>query len=288
MLTDSHAHLFFDEEYKPINPSRTPSTELTPEAIVKRAYQNGVATIINVGTDVEKSKRAIEQVDQLGRLGVKLYATIGIHPHEGVNYPTKELELQKDIEALKDLYLLNQSLVVGVGECGLDFFFEYNAGFVESGLTVEEKKQAQIKIFEAQINLAKELSLPLIVHCRDAWPEMMSYLNQFKGVLHCYSGNTEITKQVLESDQFISFAGNITYPKNDWLRESLKMIPLDRILIETDSPFLAPHGKRGLPNEPANVKEVAECIAEVKGIIFEEVARQTTENAKKVFNIGSL
>ncbi|OGE30961.1 hypothetical protein A2631_04750 [Candidatus Daviesbacteria bacterium RIFCSPHIGHO2_01_FULL_44_29] len=283
-LTDSHAHLYFDKLRDQL------------DLVLENAVANGLGIIINVGVDVETSKEAVRQTidfrlrgndKESGNNSLKIYSTIGIHPHEGVNYPTKESEIQNDLEALKDLYLNNQSLVVGIGECGLDFFFEHNAGFVESGLIVEEKKKSQMRLFEAQIVLVNELQLPLIVHCRDAWTEMLPYLNQFNGVLHCYSGNTKITKQVLETNLYISFAGNITYPKNDWLRESLKMIPLERVLIETDSPFLAPQSKRGQPNEPANIREVAERVAQVKGISVEEVARQTTQNVIKVFNLNA-
>ena len=142
----------------------------------------------------------------------------------------------------------------------------------------------------------KKLNLPLIIHCRDdrskdpenseAWDDTLEILGDQSAILHCYSGLSHNTSYILHTTNLtVSFAGNITYPKNEYLREAVKLLPLDRIVLETDSPFLAPQSKRGQRNEPSSVKEIAELIADLKGVSFEEVASQTTQNAKSVFNI---
>lgn len=157
-------------------------------------------------------------------------------------------------------------------------------------------KDLQRKLFQAQIDLAKKLNLPLVVHCRDdrskdpqnseTWDEVLNMVGEHPTILHCYSGLLHTTNYLLRTTNlFISFAANITYPKNEYLREAAKIIPLNKILLETDSPFLAPQSKRGQRNEPSAVKEIAELIADLKGISVEEVADQTTQNAKKIFNI---
>lgn len=271
MLIDTHAHLFFENLKDHL------------DEVLENASSVDLSFIINIGVDLDTSLEAIQQA-KLNKRQVKIYSTIGLHPHDSSNPVINEVNIQDYIEKLKQIYLESKQFIVGIGECGLDFYREVN----------NQTKALQRIVFEKQIDLAKELNLPLIIHCRDAlstgsgpsaWDEMIPYLNGLKGILHCFSGNSEVTKKVLQSDLYISFAANITYPKNDYLRESAKLIPLDRLLIETDSPFLSPQDKRGETNEPANVLEVAKCLAEIKEVSLKEVSIQTSRNAVQIFNL---
>lgn len=268
-LVDTHAHLYWDSFQKDF------------DEMIQRAIDAGVSAIINVGVDVEKSQEALRQAQ--GKLSEKLsfFSTIGIHPHESLKYASSEI-LQKDIEELEKIYLSNPAKVVALGECGLDF--------------LSESKDLQKKLFQAQIDLAKKLNLPAIVHCRDdrsqdpqnseAWDEVLKMIGDQSAILHCYSGLPRTTNYVLQTTNLtVSFAANITYPKNEYLREAAKILPLDKILLETDSPFLSPQGKRGQRNEPSTVKEIAQLIADLKEISLQEVAEQTTKNVKQILRL---
>lgn len=270
-LVDTHAHLYWDSFQKDLY------------EMVQRSLATGISTIINVGVDVEKSQIALDQVKNTKwPKDLSVYSTIGIHPHEALKYASSEI-LQKDIEELEKMYLSNPARVVALGECGLDFL---------SG-----PKDLQKKLFQAQIDLAKKLNLPAVVHCRDdrsqdlqnseAWDEVLEMIGDQSAILHCYSGlpHTTLRLRSGQANLLVSFAANITYPKNEYLREAAKILPLDKILLETDSPFLSPQSKRGQRNESSSVAEIAQLIAELKGISLEEVAEQTTKNAGKVFKV---
>ena len=277
MLTDTHAHLYWDS-YK---------NDL--DEVIQRSLDAGVTTIINVGVDVEKSKEALKQIQETKwPSGMITYSTIGIHPHEALrllrhNVGVAQGKLSEEIEQLEQIYLSGPKTVVAVGECGLDY------------LGVSDKdKELQKKLFQAQIDLARKLNLPLIVHCRDdrsenpenseAWDEVLDLVGQHLTILHCYSGLSHTTNYILQTTNLIvSFAGTITYPKNDYLREAAKILPLDRIVLETDCPFLPPQSKRGTRNEPANISTIAELIANIKGVSIQEVSEQTTANASRIF-----
>lgn len=283
-LVDTHAHLYW-ESYK-----------ADFDEIIQRAVDAGVSTIINVGVDVEKSRMALDQIQNTNwPKGLSVYSSIGIHPHEAAKY--KDFDLQEDIIKLEEIYLSDPKIVVGIGECGLDYFFDSNPGFIPSTLSLEDIKLLQKRLFQAQIDLAKKLNLPLIVHCRDdrsknlenseCWDEVLEMIADQSAILHCYSGLAQTTQKASKkSNLFIAFAANITYPKNEYLRQAVKVLPLDRILLETDSPFLAPQSKRGQRNEPSSVLETAQLIADSKGISLEEVAGQTTQNAQKAFKVA--
>lgn len=275
MLVDTHAHLYWDSFREDF------------DEVIKRALDAGVSIIINVGVDVEKSKEAVQVSKKLALSGVEGYSTIGIHPHEALRFPLDKLgvtqgKLSEETEKLEEIYQSNPKKVVAVGECGLDY------------LGVDKQtKQLQRQLFQAQIDLAKKLNLPLIVHCRDdrsknpknteAWDEIIEKTRDHFGIYHCYSGLPTITDYLLRTTNFlVSFAGNLTYPKNEYLRGAVKIIPIDRIVLETDCPFLPPQSKRGTRNEPANVGEIAQMIAQIKNISLDEVANQTTENVKSL------
>lgn len=284
MLTDTHAHLYWDS-YK---------DDL--EEVLKRAGDTGITNIINVGVDSEKSKVALEQLDQLSSISpvIFFYSSIGIHPHEALKFSTDE-SIHNELTKLEDIYNSNPQKVVAVGEVGLDYFFENNPDFKPSSISTEETKNLQRKLFKKQVELAKKLDLPLLIHVRDdrsqnplnteCWDEALQMLSSSKGILHCYSGLEETLKKALQTNFLISFAANITYPKNGYLREAAKLTPLDKICLETDSPFLAPQSKRGQRNEPSSVLEIANLIAEIKGVSLEEVSNQTTQNVKKLFRL---
>ena len=259
----------------------------------------GVTTVINVGVDVDLSKKALEQVN--GTLAdipnLKAYSTIGIHPHESVKYLTNpDLSLDKDIASLEEIYLSDKTKVVAVGECGLDYL-EVDEK-MKGTFFPSEIKDMQKRLFQAQIDLARKLNLPLIVHCRDdkskdpsnseAWDEILEMISDHPTILHCYSGLDKTTQKVLKMpNTYVSFAATITYPKNDYLREAAKLLPLEKIVLETDCPFLPPQSKRGQRNEPAFVYEIAQLVADLKGISLEEVSAQTTANTVKIFAFPS-
>ncbi len=281
MLTDTHAHLYWD------------SFEEDFDLMLKRALDAGVSTIINVGVDVELSKIAAKQVEErLSKIpGLIFYSTIGIHPHEAVKYQDT-VSIRKDIEKLKQIYQSYPDQIVAIGECGLDYFFNNNPD--TTSLSANQQKDLQRELLQAQINLAVGLNLPLIVHCRDdrsentenseAWDEILNMIGNHPTILHCYSGLVKTTKKVLGlPNVLVSFAATLTYPKNDYLREAAKILPLEKIVLETDCPFLPPQSKRGERNEPANIKETAQLLGQLKGLSLEEVAQQTTQNATHLF-----
>ncbi|MBI4036483.1 TatD family hydrolase [Candidatus Daviesbacteria bacterium] len=252
MLADTHAHLYWD------------SFKDDFDEVIKKAVAAKVSYIINIGVDIKTSRKALEQVKNYPwPKGLRVLSTIGIHPHEALRLaPLAQGKL------LEEIYRSAPEKVVAVGECGLDYKD-----------IDEQTKKAQRKLFQAQIDLAKKLHLPLIVHCRDAWDEVLQMTKDHFGIYHCYSGLPSTTNLALNSTNFlVSFACNITYPKNDYLLEAIKLLPLDRIVLETDSPFLPPQIQRGKRNEPANVVEAAKVVAHIKNLSLEELARQTTTN----------
>ena len=280
-LIDTHAHLYWD------------SFEDDLGEVIKRSIDTGVTTIINVGVDVELSKKALTQTQ--GKLanipGLTAYSTIGIHPHEAIKY-SSDVSIRKDIEKLEQIYLSATADVTAVGECGLDYYFDPE--FSPSSLSAEQVKSLQRQLFQSQIDLAKKLNLPLIVHCRDdrsknpenseAWNEVLQMVGNHPTVLHCYSGLLPTTNYILQTPNLlVSFAATVTYPKNEYLREAIKILPLEKIALETDCPFLPPQSKRGQRNEPANILEIAQLVAELKGTSLEEIVEHTSTNVAKLF-----
>lgn len=296
MLIDTHAHLYWD------------SFKEDFDEMIQRAVDSGISGIINIGVDIKTSQQALDQTKNTRwPKGLSVYSTIGIHPHEAAKYaPFRQIysdrntfvqrNLAEDIAKLEEIFNNNSDKIVAVGECGLDFYFESNPGFTPPSIPPDQVKDLQKMLFQAQIDLAKKINLPLVVHCRDnrsknpqnsdCWNEIIEMTKDHFGIYHCYSGLPQTTNYLLQATNFfIAFAGNITYPKNEYLREAAKLIPLDRIVLETDSPFLTPQSKRGQRNEPSSVAEIAQLIADLKGISLKEAEEQTTSNAKKLFNI---
>lgn len=267
-MIDTHAHL----DFKEFDEDR--------EEVIKRAYEAGVEKIINVGCSPEHSQGAVD----LAQSYEQIYAAVGVHPHDAS---------QVNDEILNDLRKLAQSKkVVAIGEIGLDYYRK-NADPTLTAQIYADPKKIQKSAFIKQLNLAKELKLPVIIHCRDAYEDVLEMLNSFsegdsiRGVTHCFSGNRKFAKQFLNLGLYLSFTGAITYTKNPdaEIFQVIKEVPLDKIMIETDCPYLAPVPHRGERNEPAYVKFVAEKIAEIRKITFEKVERATTENAERLFRI---
>ena len=254
MLVDSHAHLGMPQ----FNGDR--------HQVIQRAIDRGVELIFTVGTDVMDCRKAVE----IARGNDRVFAIIGIHPHNA-----------KDVNehTLSELRALSQDdKVKAIGEIGLDFFRNLSP------------KEAQMARFRQQVHFARELNLPIVAHARDAHMEVLNILREesaweIGGVFHCFSGGYDVAKSCMDLDLFISIPGTITFKNSSDLREVIKKVPLDRILVETDCPFLAPMPFRGKRNEPAYVRITAMKLAEVKGLPFDEVARITSRNAKRAFRI---
>ncbi len=247
-MIDTHAHLDM----------------IKNEEDVKESVGN-LDYIITIGCDKEEIYKAIE----LSKKYENVYASIGFHP-----YDVKDIK-EEDIETLKELTLENEK-VIAIGECGLDYYRDITP------------KDIQHKFFEKQIKLAKELNLPLIVHSRSANDDTVKILEKYapypaSGIIHCFGGDIPMMEACVDMGFYISFAGNVTYPKADNLREVLKKVPLERLLLETDSPFLSPQKKRGKPNKPSNIFYTLEFVADFLGIDKEELEKITDENALRLF-----
>ena len=253
MLVDTHAHL----QWASFNKDR--------EEVISRAREAGVERIVNIGFDLEGSRKAVELAEKYNGL----YATVGFHPHNASQLNQSVLhELRKLSENPK---------VVAIGEIGLDYY--RNLSPIES----------QKKAFEAQLFLAEELKLPVVVHNRKAQTDTLKMLSKFEGkisgIMHCFSGDIEMAEWCVKSDFYISFTGPVTFPNSHELCRIAKWTDLNKILLETDSPWLAPQTKRGKRNEPAFLLFIAKKIAELKGISVDELAEATTENAREIFQL---
>jgi TatD DNase family protein len=245
---DTHCHLFLLEQ--------------EPLAVVESAKAAGVDRLICVGVDPETSERSLELADSVEGL----FATAGMHPHDADRW---DAETGARIEEL-----LGDPRMVAVGECGLDF------------LRMRSPVEDQLRCLNAHIALSNETGKSMVVHVRDAWPEVMRTLEQGSAervVIHCFSGDADIARECGARGYWISFAGNITYPKNEHLRQAARTIEIDRLLVETDAPFLTPQKLRGHDNEPANVMLVVEEVARVRGADPASIVVATAANARAAF-----
>ena len=257
-LIDSHAHIDF------------PQFADDREAMLVRARDAGVGTLLAIGTGPgpEKLDAALPFAEQHDWI----YTSVGIHPHEA-----KEVTPQHLDELAR---LAEHPKVIAWGEIGLDYFYDHSP------------RDVQATVFRSQMELAHTAKLPIIIHCRDAWDDCLALIEQhwrptgLAGILHCFTGTLDHAKRGLDMGFLISFAGNSTYPKTQNIREVAKEIPLDRMLIETDSPFLAPQPYRGKRNEPAYVVEVAKTLATVRNLAPEEIAAATAANFRRLFRIA--
>ncbi|OPJ55066.1 TatD family hydrolase [Alkalithermobacter paradoxus] len=254
MLFDSHAHLDderFDEDR---------------DEVIKRLVNEKIEYVLNAGADIPSSLRSIE----LSKKYDFIYASVGVHPHDAKDINEDTINLLRELS--------KNEKVVAIGEIGLDYYYD------------NSPRDIQKKWFKRQIELANELKLPIIVHDRDAHKDTMDIIKNTKSedigcVLHCYSGSADLAKEYVKMGCFISIAGPATFKNNVKTTQVIKEIPLEYLLIETDSPYLSPHPHRGKRNDPSYVRYVAEKIAIEKGISYEKVCKTTTENAKRFFGI---
>ena len=250
---DSHAH-YNDEKF---NGDR--------DELIKSIYNEGVTRIINAGYSLESSKKALEIAKDYDFMNV----IVGISPNDIDNFKDDDLD---EIEILT-----KNEKVVAIGEIGLDYYWN------------KENKELQKHVFISQIEIANKLNLPVVIHTREAIFDTLEILKNNncnkKGVFHCCPLNVDLVREGLKLGFYISFAGPITFKNSKNADEIIKMVPLDRILIETDCPYLSPEPLRGKRNDSRNVKYMAQKIADVKGISIEEVAKATYNNAKKIFQI---
>ena len=254
--TDNHCHLGWDDDAVP-HGDRV-------DAQVAAARAAGVERLVSVGTDVARSREAIAAARR--HPGV-VWATVGLHPHEASHGVDGLAELLDDPA--------NRAQVVAVGECGLDYYYEHSP------------RDAQQAMFAAQIALAKERDLALVIHTRDAWADTFAILDESgvpeRTVLHCFTGGPDEARSCLDRGAYLSFSGIVTFKAADDLRAAAKLCPLDRVLVETDSPYLAPVPHRGRPNTPAYVPLVGAAVAEAMGVAVDEVATASWDNASGVY-----
>jgi len=251
-LIDTHCHLDF------------PEFDKDRDEVISRAKDRGIDGIINIGSSLEGSKKSLELSKQYDFI----WATVGLHPHEADRFDQKVLAYLEE--------WAKEDKVVAIGEIGLDYFKNYS------------KAENQKQLFISLLKLAKDFGKPLVIHSRQAELDTLRILKEVmpqKAVVHCFSGDENFLRECLDLGFFISFTCNITYRKADNLRKLVKVMPLEKLLLETDAPFLPPEGFRGRRNEPMYVKFLAEEIARVKEISVEEVAKVTTENAKSFFGL---
>ena len=260
---DSHSH-YNDEKF-----------DIDREEMIKETLASGVSNFIVAGYDISSSKKAIEIANKYDGL----YVIIGISPND-IEEIKNEDDIKESVDEIKKIYIKDRkenNKVVAIGEIGLDYYWN------------KENKELQRQVFIRQIKLANELNLPIVIHTREAVVDTIEILKQNtvikKGIFHCCPLNRELVKEALKLGFYISLSGVVTFKNSKNAEEIINMIPKDKILIETDSPYLAPEPVRGTRNNSINVKYVAKKIADVKNKSIEEIAKVTMENTKKIFNI---
>ncbi|HON90137.1 MAG TPA: TatD family hydrolase [Sedimentisphaerales bacterium] len=256
-LIDTHCHLTFE-----------PLAQDVP-GVVERSRAAGVGGWITVGTHLQDSRRAAALAGRYENM----YATVGIHPHDAQSADSRALEELKQVA--------RQEKVVAIGETGLDFHYNFS------------KQPDQKRVFTAHLDIARELGLPVVIHCRNAFDETMEILDRFGGglagvVFHCFSGSAQQARAVLDRGYFISFTGVVTFKNAESTREAARVVPLDRLMIETDCPYMSPEPVRSRkPNEPALMIHTARFLAELKGVSLEDLAAATMRTAVGFFRLRS-
>jgi TatD DNase family protein len=255
MLIDTHAHL------------DSPKFDNDREEVITRALQAGIDTIVNIGFNRETIPSTMALAEQYPFI----YAAVGWHPTDAV-----DMKLEEDLTWIEQL--CGHPKVVAIGEIGLDYFWDTSP------------KELQHTVFREQIRLARRLNKPIVIHNRDAHEDIIRLLKEEKasevgGIMHCFSGSWETAKQCLDLNFHISFGGPVTFKNARVPKEVLERVPLDRLLLETDAPYLTPHPHRGQRNESAYVRLVAETAAQIKGVSLEEIAIITSENGRRCLGI---
>ena len=253
MLTDTHAHVY-SEYYDDI------------DFVLNESLLNGINRVICSGVDLRTNQELLKLINEYDNM----FATLGIHPESADTYTEEDLKYVEEH--------INDPKVVAIGEIGLDYYWR------------KDNKEEQIKVFEAQIELAKKYNLPIVVHCRDAYGDVLDILKQYApydngGVIHCYSGSIEWARQIIQLGFLISFTGVVTYSNAVNVQEVAKWVDDDKFMVETDSPFLTPVPFRGKKNNPSYTKYTLEYIAKLKNKNIKELDKITTKNAIKLFNL---
>ena len=254
-MIDSHCHLA-DAKFK---------EDL--HEVVARAHAAGVQRMVTIGDSIEESERCVRIAEEFE----SVFCTAGVHPHVSKQWK------DGDADRLRSL-LTSSTKIVALGEIGLDYHYDFSP------------RETQRSVFREQLILANELKLPVVVHCREAVEDVWAIVDELKPsalVLHCCSERWEDVERFVERGYLLSFTGMITYPKTEHVRETVRACPLDRLMIETDAPYLAPVPHRGKRNEPAFVAEVARHVAEIKGLSIQDVDHATTQNAVRFFRLPS-
>jgi TatD DNase family protein len=257
-LVDTHAHLTFDELAGQL------------DDVLARSRDAGVTRWITVGTDRADNEKVLQRVREYENM----FGVLGYHPHEAKDVTQADMELL-DKQLCRDR-------IVAVGECGLDYHYMHSPADIQQG------------VFRAHLDIAADVQKPVVIHTREAFDETMDILDAYAGklngvVIHCYGGNRKQTQRVLDAGYYISFTGTVTFKRSDDLRDVAKMIPLDRLMIETDCPYISPHPKRNIrPNEPALLIHTARCLADVHGLPLEEFSRKVTKTSETFFGLGRL
>ena len=258
-LVDSHAHVDVSD------------FDADRDAMLARAQSAGIGMMLAIGNgpEVEKLGAAVPYAEQHDWI----FASAGIHPHEARHATDAHYE---ELDRLA-----RHPRVIAWGEIGLDYHYDHSP------------RDIQARVFRRQLGQARAAKTPIVIHCREAWPDCLKILDEdwrssgLGGIFHCYAGTIEEARRGMEMGFLVSFAGNVTYPKAQNLRDVARQIPLDRLLVETDSPFLAPLPHRGKRNEPAYVAEVARTIANVRDLATDEVARAAAENFRRFFGLAN-
>jgi len=253
MLVDSHCHLDFPDLVKDL------------DAIVARAQAAGIARMVTISTRVRRHDALLAITERFA----PVYCSVGTHPHHAAE--------ECDVTLTELLDRAARPKVVAIGEAGLDYFYD------------RSPRDVQERVFRTHIAAARESGLPLVIHTRDADADMARILEEetgkqsFVAVLHCFSAGRDLAERAIALGHYISFTGILTYKKSDELRAIAASLPADRIMVETDAPYLAPQSRRGKRNEPAFVVETAEVLAATRGVSFETIAKETTENFFRLF-----
>ena len=270
-LFDTHAHLDFVDDL---------------ERVIERAKTTGVKKIVCIGTSIDASRKCIEIAEKFSDNSLAIFATCGIHPEDG----------RGDIKEYEDKYLeelekvaKSSDKVVGIGECGLD----YHLSGGQREVTSNEDRNFQRGLFEKQIELAASLKLPLVVHCRNGWDEIFNLISKFQtqspnlsGVFHSWTGDWEAAKKAISMGFYVSFSGILTFKNAAIIQEAAKKVPIEKIVVETDSPFLAPEPLRGKKNEPKNVRICAEFLAGIRNSSLDKISEVTSKNAQELFGVN--
>ena len=254
-IIDSHCHLNF------------PQFKGKLDEIVKRALDNGVSRMLTISTKLNE----ISELESISKSYSEVYNSVGVHPHECKNY--KDLSLNDLIKHTEN------SKCIGIGESGLDFYYE------------NSPKELQTKLFKIHIEAARETNLPLIDHTRSADIQTIQVLSDemkrgsFSGLIHCFSTSKKLAESAIDLGFYISLSGIITFSKSTELRDIVKVLPLNKLLVETDAPYLAPEPYRGKCNEPSYVIHTAKILADLKGLDLDVIAEKTTQNFNRLFNL---